>query len=343
LIQAAGEFVGILDSAEKKAAKIAEEQAKKAEESLGKVQGTEQKRRTESFQQAIEAVGGGTALLDQFRAEDQRQHPERSVGERERLRSQFAVDVEKGRGGDQLSIDAALDRIGRNSLFGAAFSSRFAGSDPELKAGAKEREEEIKRDQQEQEAHNEAIDDARKKRVEELATNIEAPLSIRKLAGLNVGKDVVRDALTRSEGLTPEDAEPLVDAVLEKFNNSLSEAIRKRAGEKGLDTKGAEADLLIERAKEFGKDNRQFRETAENEGVRASLFGGPLSKSQTFSSAVDFERFAQQSVLSGGGGQEREQVDLLRDVKEAVNKVAEHTDPQNPRRRPGSVVLSGPD
>jgi hypothetical protein len=197
-----------------------------------------------------------------------------------------------------------------------------------------------------------AVEDRQRERdrkIAESATNLQGSLGLEKLVGLNVGRDRVMDALQRTQGLTGKEADDVADAVLLKFTDSISEAIRKRAGEKGIDEPAARADILKERLDALAKSAKGGDDAALAQltglgvsGADVRALQGPLSRAATFSSGVDFSKFAQEAALGGGDAEQKRHTELLARIVDGVTATAENTKGNGGVARNGPVAIDGP-
>jgi len=159
--------------------------------------------------------------------------------------------------GDVLKGDAPTIEsfIGKLRAAGYDASGAVAGSaGVDRKAIAKEAQE---KDAQEFKA-----------RSEELAKSLQERYTLGAAIGQTPGRARVVGALTKG-GVSPEEAEKHADAVLGHLREGYSDAIGKRAAEKGLDPAGAARDLVREADDKKAKADKARADHDESERERA--------------------------------------------------------------------------
>jgi hypothetical protein len=336
-----------------------QKEAEKAGESVDAILSKAAQDRARAFRAAIEGEAGGGAGVRERLVRDRvaesglsNQDLDREfklpggTATTKRRQMEEAIGLMLGRALQQGDEGAIRDIIGR--LPGGdrgSFAQRFEQGLPAYKEGVKEFEAQKKREAEEAAEHNRRIDEAAAKRAEELANNVNPSLELEALAGLPVGRERVKRALTETQGVTGEDAEAIVDAVVEKFQTDLKQAVAKKAGEARISPEDARTELLAARAIELSKKRGVGAMAAqigldpqgESALAEAAGGGGPLTRAATFASGVEFSRYAQEAALSGDKDRE------LKEHSRLLEAIKNNTDPAN-QRPPviGPAIARGP-
>jgi hypothetical protein len=200
---------------------------------------------------------------------------------------------------DSAKMKAFLDKIEKDHsiLGGTANTRKFQDA---VKEGSKtpeekedEKQQEIERKQQEDwnARRIKANADSENERTKEMSKPLQERYNALEASGRTPDRAGVKQELMKG-GATEEEAEKLVDAVLQALQEGFVDAIRKKAGAKGLDDAGAKAAIV----KDYSDKQKAEKDKAEKDAVEKA----DKAEAGTGFNARSHEAFVRYALNSGG-------------------------------------------